>query len=195
MARKKLWTSFAPGQINSTIFQLKEADLKQVEENILRREHLNNVPRIRELLFKINSTQHGENEFNNLHKELLEEFRKLPNDTHKRLLDYGREPKITYLSKSDFKKQEKESPQYEFSVIGKYLNSLRMEHLSNFTGHKSYYLFGKLAQLEQALIQYALSVLKEHGFRLISVPDILPPEIIQSCGMQTEGDRTQVSLE
>lgn len=204
MAKRKLWPAFVPGQTNATTFQLKEEDLNQIEENILRREHSNNVPRIRELLFKINSSQDGDANINNLQTELLEEFRKLPNDTDKRVLNYGREAKITYLSRASSKgskeskvEQRKSQDQlaYEFSVIGKYFNSLRMEHLSNYTGHKSYYLFGMLAQLEQALIRYALAIIKQNGFRLISVPDILPPDIIQSCGMQTEGDRTQVSFE
>jgi hypothetical protein len=30
-------------------------------------------------------------------------------------------------------------------------------------------------------------------FKLISVPDILPARIIESCGMTTRGDRTQVN--
>lgn len=31
-----------------------------------------------------------------------------------------------------------------------------------------------------------------HGFNLISVPDILPSEVIKSCGMNVDGERTQV---
>lgn len=71
---------------------------------------------------------------------------------------------------------------------------LRMKHLGNYSGHKSYYYYGKLAELESALIQYSLSILKSNGFRIISVPDILPKSVIRACGMQTDGNRTQVNI-
>ncbi|CAB0005730.1 unnamed protein product [Nesidiocoris tenuis] len=50
----------------------------------------------------------------------------------------------------------------------------------------------KLADLEAALVNYSVSVLKSKGFQLISVPDILPREIIEDCGMDTRGPRSQV---
>lgn len=45
---------------------------------------------------------------------------------------------------------------------------------------------------EQALIQYAVSKLLANKFKLITVPDILPARIIESCGMNTHGERNQV---
>lgn len=167
--------------------------MKRIEENIFRRDHNNNIPKIRELLSQLHGMKHGDTDQDKLQKQLLMELHKLPNDTHERVLKYGRDPLITYLQK-DLSQEQSQNEQelIEFSVIGKYFNSLRMEHLSNYTGHKSYYLLGKMAELEQALIQYTLAVLRRNGFHLISVPDILPPDVIQSCGMQTEGNRTQV---
>lgn len=42
------------------------------------------------------------------------------------------------------------------------------------------------------MIQYATDCLKKEGFELISVPDILPAEVIEGCGMKTTAVSTQV---
>lgn len=49
-----------------------------------------------------------------------------------------------------------------------------------------------MAELEEALVRYALDAVKKLGFQLISVPDILYPHVIESCGMKTRSDRDQV---
>lgn len=53
---------------------------------------------------------------------------------------------------------------------------------------------GEMAELEQALVNYFVSKLLRNGFELISVPDILPKDLIESCGMSTSGERDQVYL-
>lgn len=53
---------------------------------------------------------------------------------------------------------------------------------------ENFYLFFK----EQALVRYSVDKLSASGFELISVPEILPPEVIEGCGMNTSGGRTQV---
>jgi seryl-tRNA synthetase len=37
-----------------------------------------------------------------------------------------------------------------------------------------------------------MSEITSHGFNLMSVPDILPAEVIKACGMETDGERNQV---
>ena len=44
----------------------------------------------------------------------------------------------------------------------------------------------------QALIHWTVDTLVARGFSLMSVPDLLHPDIIQACGMSVEGERTQV---
>lgn len=124
-------------------------------------------------------------------QQLEEELIKLPNSTHPRTISYGSEIKQLLVHKSQHELSSNKL--LGFHDISKQIRQLRMEHLSNYTGHKSYYLMGDLATLEQALINYAVNYLCKNGFELISVPDILPNSIIRGCGMQTEGERTQVS--
>jgi seryl-tRNA synthetase len=49
-----------------------------------------------------------------------------------------------------------------------------------------------LAELEQGLIKFTIDQLEKFGFEMISVPDILYPRVIESCGMAVRGDRNQV---
>ena len=49
-----------------------------------------------------------------------------------------------------------------------------------------------MAELEQALIRFTVKELLRRGFELISVPDVLYPEIIESMGMTVRGERDQV---
>uniref|UniRef100_A0A1A9VC69 serine--tRNA ligase n=1 Tax=Glossina austeni TaxID=7395 RepID=A0A1A9VC69_GLOAU len=163
---------------------IDEHDLHQAEKNILLRRRENNIPTIRNILKRLKLNKTSSEDIDKLKNELL----KLPNDTHPRLWTYEDRPKETLLCDPS-----KIATNYvEFSQACKFNNMLRMNQLGNYTGQKSYYLFGKLAELEQALIRYALSVLKQKQFRLLAVPDILPKHIIEGCGMATDGDRNQV---
>ena len=56
---------------------------------------------------------------------------------------------------------------------------LRMSNLGISTGQRSYFLQGQFACLEQALIRFTLDRLRDRGFQLVSVPEILKPEIIE----------------
>ena len=83
----------------------------------------------------------------------------------------------------------------EFHEIAKDLDLLRTENLGNITGSRSYYFIKELVQLEQALIQFTVDTLMKKGFTLYSVPDLLHSKLIESCGMDTQGERTQVRID
>lgn len=165
---------------------IPSAQLDELERNVLMRHHRNNIPRIRQLVedVQVDRGQGAED----TRQELAAELQQLPNATHPRLLTYDN--KAMELAKFEHRLQPERAK--EFSELARTLNLYRMEHLGNYTGHKSYYLMGQLAMLEQAIIQYALKSLTRNKFNLISVPDLLPRGIIESCGMRTEGERTQV---
>lgn len=54
---------------------------------------------------------------------------------------------------------------------------------------------GEMAEMERALINYTVQRLLKNGFNLISVPDILHRDVIEGCGLNTRGKRSQVSSE
>lgn len=49
-------------------------------------------------------------------------------------------------------------------------------------GAKFYYLKGGLALLENALLQYGLSKVLEHGFTFMTVPDMVSSRVLEGCG-------------
>ena len=55
------------------------------------------------------------------------------------------------------------------------------------------YLKHELAELEAALVRFALSRLVAAGFQLVSVPDLLNSAVLEACGVSVHGDRTMVS--
>ena len=87
-----------------------------------------------------------------------------------------------------------DNPSKTFTDIAKQHNWCRTEYLGNFTGSRGYYFLGELVELEQAIIQLVVQKLRSHNFKLVTVPDILPAEAIENCGMPTRGERAQVKI-
>ncbi|EDV94546.1 serine--tRNA ligase, mitochondrial [Drosophila grimshawi] len=169
---------------------LTSSELDELERNCEMRHHKNNIPLIRQLVQALHSTGQTGQDQEQTRRQLEEQLELLPNATHPRLLGYDNQP----LELANYKHRvlPEQGVAKEFSDLARALNLYRMDHLGNYTGHKSYYLTGQLAMMEQAIIQYALQSITRQGFKLISVPDILPRNIIEACGMRTEGERTQV---
>jgi seryl-tRNA synthetase len=72
------------------------------------------------------------------------------------------------------------------------LNLIDLERAAKVSGAKFYYLKGKLAELEQAVIAYTLDVIKKHGFELMATPYLASSDIIEQLGFNPRGESTQV---
>ncbi|XP_011497267.1 PREDICTED: serine--tRNA ligase, mitochondrial [Ceratosolen solmsi marchali] len=149
-----------------------------IADNIKKRKSSGNIDKVLEFHRKANS------------KKLFEELSKIPNLTQSTTMKYLENiPTILRiignLPKYDFKAKE-------FSNIATNLNLLINNHLGPVTGSRSYVLIGDLAELEQALIMYTIKELLSHNFHLVSVPDILPSQILERCGLINDGDRKLV---
>jgi seryl-tRNA synthetase len=59
---------------------------------------------------------------------------------------------------------------------------LDFERGAKVAGAKFYYLKGDLALLENALLQYGLSKVMEHGFTYMTVPDMVSSRVLEGCG-------------
>lgn len=172
---------------------LRQNTGKDLAQHLKSRKSSASLPAIQDLLSRIAQPNQTKPELHALQSQLTAELAKLPNDTHPAVLDLDEIPRVVaehghkYLEGSDGRPKPR-----QFAELCKHLNVLRTEHLGNFNGAKSYYLINELADLEEALIRFTVKHLKRHGFQLVSVPDILPAEVIQGCGMQTTGERNQV---
>lgn len=68
--------------------------------------------------------------------------------------------------------------------IGSELGLLNFSAAATSSGWGWYYLLNEAALLEQALIQYALSVAMKHGWQIVSPPSIVYSHITNACGFQ-----------
>ncbi|XP_050509579.1 serine--tRNA ligase, mitochondrial [Diabrotica virgifera virgifera] len=160
-----------------------------IENNILHRKGVGNIKLVHELKRKLEQADTHTSEYKDIRKQYYKELSLIPNNTHPDIFKYGDKPKEIKVVKDKklftFKCKE-------FSEITKRLNLVRTEQLGNVAGNRSYYIVGDLAELEQALVDYFVNQLITSNYEIVSVPDILPRDIIESCGMNTRGERTQV---
>lgn len=68
--------------------------------------------------------------------------------------------------------------------IGSELNLLDFAGAATTSGWGWYYLLNEAAQLEQALVQYALSIAKKRGWGQVSPPSMVYSHIAAACGFQ-----------
>lgn len=163
----------------------------EIEENIKIRKSRGNINLVLDIHEKLTKTRPiSESSAVELRNQLLAEIGKIPNKLHESIKDLSDKPRVVNHigAKREFNFKPK-----EFSELAKFLRVARSENLSNFTDHRSYFFMGQLAEMESALIHFSIEKLRKKGFQLISVPDILDKRVIESCGMSTEGERTQVS--
>lgn len=118
-------------------YLLNPDNVPEIAENILLRKGVGDIHQVHQ---SIKDSPLGDQ----LTPEIEAQLLKIPNKTHPEVRDLGDEPRILryYNDKPvfDFKP-------HQFQDIAHKNKWFRMEHLSNFTGHKSYYLMGDLAQL------------------------------------------------
>lgn len=157
------------------------ANKSEIKSNIVRRKGVGDIDYVHKLY---NGPKTDENR-----RLFIKELLKIPNLTHPDVIAYKETPHVVKLIGD--KKQFDYNPK-EFHHLAKSMNLLKND-LSNFTGHRSYFFIGQLAKLEMALIKYSMLKLIKMGFQVVSVPDVLHRSVIESCGMETRGKRSQVS--
>merc|ERR1712029_16172 len=126
---------------------------------------------------------------------LVDAASNFPNMTHPAVMDLDH-PRVLYRSDAWKPKFNPERQKFArpFEEVTKALGyPIRTSNTANIATEKSYFLYNQLAELEQALVRYTVDrLVNRHGFTLMSVPDLLPCEVIQNCGMDVSGDVTQV---
>lgn len=165
-------------------------NLSEVKQNISLRKGVGNLDKVLHIYSNLKAKDVSDSTHEVLKQEFYNELSKLPNKTHPLVREYKDEPRLVHElnEKRDFGTY---AP-LEFSEITRLMNLMRTDKLGQTCGHKSYYFLGELAELEEALIKYAITHLINENFQLISVPDILPKNVLESCGMSINSDRTQV---
>lgn len=102
---------------------------------------------------------------------------------------YGNKPVVL---KECGQKPEFDFEPQNFTKLVTKLKLLRTESLGPVIGQKGYIFVGDLADLEEALVHYTVGELMKRGFKLVSVPDIIPTKVIERCGLISDNGRTLV---
>lgn len=99
----------------------------------------------------------------------------------------GSEPQVlSYINEPpEFTESAPEDKIWRSHVhIGSELGIMDFAGAANASGWGWYYLLGEAAQLEQALIQYALAVATRHGWTQVAPPSLVYSHIGAACGFQ-----------
>lgn len=72
------------------------------------------------------------------------------------------------------------------------LDLLDFDRGTKVSGPKFYYLKNEAVFLEQALIQYALNILRRHGFELFITPDVAKEDVLKGIGFNPRGNESNV---
>ncbi|MCK9170904.1 MAG: serine--tRNA ligase [Treponema sp.] len=76
--------------------------------------------------------------------------------------------------------------------LGESLDIIDFDRGTKVYGPKFYYLKNEAVFLEQALIMYALNILRKHGFTPFITPDIAKQEVLQGIGFNPRGNESNV---
>lgn len=76
--------------------------------------------------------------------------------------------------------------------LGEALDLIDFDRGTKVSGQKFYYLKNEAVFLEQALIMYALNILRKHGFTTFITPDVARQEVLQGIGFNPRGNESNV---
>lgn len=72
------------------------------------------------------------------------------------------------------------------------LDLIDFERATKVSGPKFYYLKNEAVFLEQALIMYAMNILRKHGFTTFITPDVAKEEVLKGIGFNPRGNESNV---
>lgn len=103
-------------------------------------------------------------------------------------------PRLRSYINYDPKSPVQDSRSADHSVIGEKLNLFDFTSASMTSGWGFYYLLNEAALLEQALVQYALSVAMKHGWSIATPPSLVYSHMAAACGFQPrdQNDEQQI---
>jgi len=78
--------------------------------------------------------------------------------------------------------------------IGSELKLLDFASAATSSGWGWYYLLNEAALLEQALVQYAISVAMKHGWRLVSPPSVVYSHVAAACGFMPRDNNGETQI-
>ncbi|ESO91930.1 hypothetical protein LOTGIDRAFT_217090 [Lottia gigantea] len=162
-----------------------------IEENIKYRKGMGDIRKVTSLWKKYNEESEASHK-DRIWKDLIKEASDIPNTHHP-------DSPIGEEENSRLVETVGEPTRFNFKPrtvvrIGEKLDILRTDNVNFSTGIRTYYFKDELVDLEMALIKFTLNTLKQHGFHVISVPDLIYAPVIEACGFKTTGENQVYKL-
>lgn len=130
-----------------------------------------------------------ETKLDSVDEELFSLTLTIPNDTHPDV-PIGPESAATELSRHG-PELIQASEKRDHVDIAKALDLVDFQAGATVSGTSWYYLVNEGAQLEMALVNYALDIATKHGFKFVTVPDVVRTDIAHRCGFQPRDQAEQ----
>lgn len=118
-----------------------------------------------------------EPELSTIEKNLNDQLKSVPNIIFEDVPLGGEECSVEVATWGDRKTKGVDHLDY---ALGR--DWVDFERGAKVAGAKFYYLKGGLALLENALLQFGLKKVLEHGFNFMTVPDMVSSKILEGCG-------------
>lgn len=137
-----------------------------------------------------------ESRLRTLEPELLELQEAIPNLTHPAAPVGATDADNVEIAKSATLPPEFEFEPRDHVDLGEALGMIDFEAGSRVAGHGFYYLVGDAVLLDLALQQYAIRILTESGFTIMSTPDVARVDLLTATGYSPRGPESMIySLE
>ena len=144
---------------------------------------------IKEEISKVDS------ELEEYEKQLDEAARKIPNMCHPQV-PIGKLDTENLEVKKVGTPRKFNFPPKDHVQLGEELDLIDFDRGTKVSGPKFYYLKNEAVFLEQALIMYALNILRKHNFTPFITPDVAREEVLKGIGFNPRGNESNVySLE
>ncbi|MFB6182352.1 MAG: serine--tRNA ligase [Candidatus Magasanikbacteria bacterium] len=145
---------------------------------------------IQELRQLSNDIDELESSLTEVKEDYFSLLKQVPNKTSRKS-PVGSEENFNVLEKN------KEPREFEFEPK-EHLELMKNKDLVDFdkgaktTGSSFYFLKNDLVELNNALFDYGVDKVKEHGFTLLETPDLAKDELIEAAGFNPRGNESQV---
>ena len=111
--------------------------------------------------------------------EIKSELKRVPNIIFEDVPLGGEECSVEVKKWGEPRKSEEAVDHLDFATSRDWVD---FERGAKVAGAKFYYLKDGLALLENALLQFGLSKVLEHGFTFMTVPDLVSSKVLEGCG-------------
>uniref|UniRef100_A0A0N5AVF8 serine--tRNA ligase n=1 Tax=Syphacia muris TaxID=451379 RepID=A0A0N5AVF8_9BILA len=169
-------------------FLLDESNIEILKKNIENRKGVGNIELVHSLWRQIQEfpqrQKRSEYDYKALWDKFYQEALLIPNMSHPNVVVGDESSAKTVKTFGGHKYEEKAFVTAE--EIGKSWRTVLYPRES--CGSRSYALLGPFADLEQALIRYAWSVVLSKSFRPVKVSDIVSDVVAEGCGLQQRSD-------